>query len=153
MTLPGRPVGAGRALTVGENEGPAGETAFSVGLGAFDGDAGALVLCDGASVGFSFSLVALQPASAPMPTMATAPVASANCLVTRADIIVDSPAFYAHLCGLNYYNYTSLLIVPVIPSSRTGGDPLRSRRDDRDDARVATPQAGQNAISGTTRSQ
>jgi hypothetical protein len=100
MTLPGRPVGAGRALTVGENEGPAGDTAFSVGIGAFDGDAGALVLCDGASVGFSFSLVVPQPASAPIPTMATTPVASANCLVKRADNMINSPAFHSRSFGI-----------------------------------------------------
>ena len=47
MTLPGRPVGAGRALTVGEKElFPPGPTAFSVGDGAFDGEAGALELGD-----------------------------------------------------------------------------------------------------------
>ena len=73
--MPGRAVGAGFALTVGENEGPAGPTAFSVGVGAFDG---ALVAGDdGASVGLSLVAV-LQAVRAPIPTMATAPVASAN---------------------------------------------------------------------------
>jgi len=84
MTLPGSAVGAGGALTVGENEGPAGETAFSVGVGAFDGDAGALEAGDdGASVGLSLVAV-LQAVRVPIPTMATAPVASANCRVKRA---------------------------------------------------------------------
>jgi hypothetical protein len=94
MTLPGRPVGAGRALTVGEKElFPPGPTAFSVGDGAFDGEAGALELGDeGASVGLSLVDV-LQAVSAPIPTMATPPAASASCLVKRAGIISSVPCF------------------------------------------------------------
>ena len=89
MTLPGKPVGAGRALTVGEKElAPPGPTAFSVGAGAFDGVAGALDSGDFVvSAGFSFSVAHAD--SAPIPTMATAPVASANRLAKRVDIIVS----------------------------------------------------------------
>jgi hypothetical protein len=77
MTLPGSAVGAGRALTVGENElFPPGPTAFSVGDGAFVGVAGALELGDFVSVGFSLVSV-LHAVSAPIPTSATAPAASA----------------------------------------------------------------------------
>lgn len=79
-TLPGRAVGAGRALTVGENELlPPGPTAFSVGDGALlDGEAGAL-LWVGAVVSAGFSLESeLQALSAPIPTMAAAAAVSAN---------------------------------------------------------------------------
>ena len=82
-TLPGSAVGAGRAFTVGENELlPPGPTFFSVGDGALElGEAGALD-CVGAVVSAGFSFVSLlQALSAPIPTMATAPVASANCRV------------------------------------------------------------------------
>jgi hypothetical protein len=75
-------------LTVGENDGPAGDTAFSVGVGAFEGDAGALEAGDdGASVGLSFVAV-LQAVRAPIPTMATAPAASAHCLIKRVDDMI-----------------------------------------------------------------
>lgn len=77
--MPGSAVGAGGALTVGENELllPA-PTFFSVGCGALDdGDAGALDAFDGAVVSAGFSLVALLHAvSAPIPTIAAAPAAS-----------------------------------------------------------------------------
>lgn len=90
ITLPGSAVGAGRALTVGEKELlPPGPTDFSVG----DGDAGALELGDeGASVGLSLVDV-LQAVSAPIPTMATPPAASAILLVKRADIMTSIPYF------------------------------------------------------------
>ena len=80
MTLPGRAVGAGRALTVGVNELlPPGPAAFSVGDGALDGEAGALELWVGAVVSAGFSFVSeLQALSAPIPTMAAAPVAKAS---------------------------------------------------------------------------
>ena len=109
MTLPGRPVGAGRALTVGEKElFPPGPTAFSVGDGAFDGEAGALELGDeGASVGLSLVDV-LQAVSAPIPTMATPPAASASCLVKRADIISSVPCFLGPFIRADVLNYTSL---------------------------------------------
>lgn len=87
MTLPGRAVGAGRALTVGEKElFPPGVRFFSVGAGAF-GDAGALELADGAVVSAGFSFEPLHAVSAPIPTIATAPVASANCRVKRLENI------------------------------------------------------------------
>ena len=100
MTLPGKPVGAGRALTVGEKElAPPGPTAFSVGAGAFDGVAGALDSGDFVvSAGFSFSVAHAD--SAPIPTMASAPVASANRLAKRVYIIVFSPNPYALRFGL-----------------------------------------------------
>lgn len=109
MTLPGRPVGAGRALTVGEKElFPPGPTAFSVGDGAFDGEAGALELGDeGASVGLSLVDV-LQAVSAPIPTMATPPAASASCLVKRAGIISSVPCFLGPFIRADVVNYTSL---------------------------------------------
>jgi len=94
MTLPGRAVGAAGAFTVGEKELlPPGPTDFSVGDGAFDGEAGALELGDeGASVGLSLVAV-LQAVRAPIPTMATPPAASASFLVKRADIMVSIPCF------------------------------------------------------------
>lgn len=85
--MPGSAVGAGRALTVGENElFPPGVRFFSVGAGAF-GEAGALEFVEGAVVSAGFSFVLLHADSAPMPTMASAPVARANCLVKRVDNI------------------------------------------------------------------
>ena len=151
MTLPGSAVGAGRAFTVGEKELlPPGPTDFSVGDGAFDGEAGALELGDeGASVGLSLVAV-LQAVSAPIPTMATPPAASASFLVKRADIMVSIPCFPGPFIRADYLNYTSL---PGIPACRTGGDCRRARREERAEARAAAPQAGQNAMSGTTRSQ
>lgn len=92
-TLPGNAVGAGRAVTVGENEFAPPPTAFSVGDGAL-GDAGALELCDGAVVSAGFSLVpVLQALNAPIPTMAIAPVASANRRVNVDDMVI--PLFFA----------------------------------------------------------
>ncbi|MCB0933577.1 MAG: hypothetical protein KDB71_16985 [Mycobacterium sp.] len=84
MTLPGSAVGAGRALTVGENELPPRVTFFSVGCGAL---AGALELGEGdlVSAGFSFEEHAV---SDPMVTRAAAPVASANCRVKRFDHMI-----------------------------------------------------------------
>ena len=98
MTLPGSAVGADGAFTVGEKELlPPGPTDFSVGAGAFDGEAGALELGDeGASVGLSLVDV-LQAVSAPIPTMATPPAASASFLVKRADIMVSIPCFLGPL--------------------------------------------------------
>lgn len=105
MTLPGRAVGAGRALTVGENEGPAGDTAFSVGAGAFDGDSGALEAGDdGASLGFSLVSL-LHAVRVPMPTMATAPAARANCLVKRPDKIIEIPRFLCPMRRARYHYY------------------------------------------------
>ena len=151
MTLPGSAVGAGRAVTVGEKELlPPGPTDFSVGDGAFDGDAGALELGDdGASVGLSFVAV-LQAVRAPIPTMATPPAANASFLVKRADIMVSIPCFPSPFVRAACGNYTS---PDGIPARRTGGDWRRTRREDREEARAAAPQAGQNAMSGTTRSQ
>ena len=85
--MPGRAVGAGFALTEGVKEfGP--PTAFSVGDGALD-VAGALDCDDGAFVSVGFSLVSeLQALSAPIPTIASAPAASANCRV-NVDAIVS----------------------------------------------------------------
>ena len=75
-------------MIVGENDGPAGDTAFSVGVGAFEGDAGALEAGDdGASVGLSLVAV-LQAVRAPVPTIATAPTASAHCRAKRADAMI-----------------------------------------------------------------
>ena len=89
MTLPGRAVGAGRALTVGENELAPPPTAFSVGEGALDD---APELCDGAVVWAGFSLVpVLQALSAPIPTMAAAPAARASWRVNVDDML--SPCF------------------------------------------------------------
>jgi hypothetical protein len=67
-------------LTVGVNELlPPGPAAFSVGDGALDGEAGAPEVWVGALVSLGFSLVSeLQALSAPIPTMATAPVAKAS---------------------------------------------------------------------------
>ena len=85
--MPGRAVGAGRALTVGENELlPPGVRFFSVGAGAF-GDAGALELGEGAVVSAGFSFV-VHAVSAPIPTRAAAPAASANCRVKRGDNMI-----------------------------------------------------------------
>ena len=142
MTLPGRPVGAGRALTVGEKElAPPGPTDFSVGAGA----AGALELGEeGASVGLSLVGV-LQAVSAPIPTMATPPAASASCLVKRAEIIASVPCFLGPFIRAKLVNYTSL---PGVSACRTGDDYRRSRRADREEARAAAPQTGQNAITG-----
>ena len=151
ITLPGSAVGAGRALTVGEKELlPPGPTDFSVGDGAFDGEAGALELGDeGASVGLSLVDV-LQAVSAPIPTMATPPAASASFLVKRADIMISIPYFLGPFVRADYLNYTSL---PGVPACRTGGDCRRARREEREDARAEAPQPGQNGMSGTTRSQ
>ena len=149
MTLPGNAVGAGRALTVGENELlPPGVRFFSVGTGAF-GDAGALELGDGAGVSAGFSLVE-QAVSVPMPTRAAAPAASAICRVKRVDHTMF-PSLFLPGTGL-IHDYTDPSGGTSV-SSRTGGLSLRWRRDARDDARAATPQAGQNGMSGTTRSQ
>lgn len=78
MTLPGKAVGAGRAVTVGEKDLlPPGPAFFSVGSVAAEGDSGAL-LCDGDFVSAGFSLVSvLQAVRAPMPTTAAAPATSA----------------------------------------------------------------------------
>ena len=70
MTLPGRAVGAGFALTVGENE-LLPPTFFSVGEGALEA-----LLSEDSMVLAGFSLVVLLHAvSAPMLRMAAAPAA------------------------------------------------------------------------------
>ena len=101
MTLPGtgRRLGAAGALTVGEKElFPPGPTAFSVGAGALDGVAGALDPGDFVvSAGFSFSVAHAE--SAPIPTMATAPVTSANRLAKSVVFIIVSPASHARRFG------------------------------------------------------
>jgi hypothetical protein len=74
-TLPGSAVGAGRAVTVGENElFPPGPTFFSVGAGALDG--ALLSVGDLVSVGFSL-LSELHAVRVPIPTMAAPPAARA----------------------------------------------------------------------------
>ena len=119
-------------------------------LGALDGEAGALELGDeGASVGLSFVDV-LQAVSAPIPTMAIPPAASASCLVKRADIMDSIPRFLGPFIRADYLNYTSM---PGVSACRTGDDCRRTRRKDREEARAAAPQAGQKGMSGTTRSQ
>ena len=117
MTLPGRAVGAGRALTVGENELlPPGVRFFSVGAGEF-GDAGALELGDGAVVSAGFSLVE-HAVRVPIPTRAAAPAASAICRVKRVDHTMISSLFMpGNGPAVNYTDPSG----DTSASSRTGG--------------------------------
>ena len=82
MTLPGSAVGAGRALTVGENEVAPRVTFFSVGCGAL---AGALELGEGdlVSAGFSFEEHAVSdPMVTERPRRSQAQTAESNVSTT-----------------------------------------------------------------------
>ena len=96
MTLPGNAVGAGRAVTVGENEfwGPEPECAPGATTPGTDfsvGDAGAVALGfddeEGGSEGFSLGLHAV---TIPIPTSADAPITIATRRCARVAFISSS---------------------------------------------------------------